>query len=282
MRPETDLTGKVAVITGAARDLGLALALSAADRGMMVALCDENDDLLAAALEQVRSKDVAATAIPSDGLDFAAFRELARRSAAELGPPWLVCNNPGVNIEATLWGIINGVQVFVPGLVERDGGHIVNIAVKEVFGGCGAASDAAIAHAIVGLSESLYRELDSKGSRVGVTLACPAPGNTNIASAYEYQGSAPPSRSYVAPQSLSAEDVAEQIFAAVAARSFWFRPDPSKVLDRSRPGRALRAGSDRAVEAAQCKPCCKTSLSLMQSSLRSARGAAISAVSADR
>ena len=225
MRRQIDLTGKVAVITGAARDVGLALALHAADRGMKVALSDENEHLLAAALEQVKAKDVEAIAVHSGVLDFAALCELARRSAAELGPPWLVCNNPGVDIEVTLWGVINGVQVFTPGMVERDGGHIVNIAAAEVFGTRGAASDAAITHAIVGLSESLYRELDSRGSQVGVTLVSPAPGNTNIAGAPEYRNSGLPSMRYAPRNYLSAEGVAEQIFAAVDARSFWSGPD---------------------------------------------------------
>jgi NAD(P)-dependent dehydrogenase (short-subunit alcohol dehydrogenase family) len=242
--PKTDLTGKVAVIIGAAHDVGLALALYAADRGMRVALADENEYLLAAALEQVKAKDVEAIAVPSDVLDLAAVRELARRSAAELGPPWLVCNNPGVSIEVTLWGVINGVQVFAPGMAERDGGHIVNIATTKVFGTRGAAPDAAIAHAIVGLSESLYRELDSMGSQVGVTLVCPAPGDTNIASASEYQNSAPPSMRYIPLNSLPPAEVAEQIFAAVAARSFWFRAHTSQLHQMSGPGRASRGRTD--------------------------------------
>jgi NAD(P)-dependent dehydrogenase (short-subunit alcohol dehydrogenase family) len=237
MPPKTDLTGKVAVITGAARDLGLALALYAADRGMKVALADGNEYLLAAALEKVKAKDVAAIAVHSDMLDFTALNELARRCAAELGPPWLVCNNPGVSIEATLWGVINGVQVFVSDMVERDGGHIVNIAATEVFGNRNAVSDAAITHAIVGLSESLYRELDLRGSRVGVTLVCPALGKTIIASAPAYQNSAPPSMRYVPPSSMPPEEVAEQIFAAVDARRFWCRPLPNEVSSPSRTSR---------------------------------------------
>ena len=248
MAPKTDLTGKVAVITGAARDLGLALALSAADRGMMVALADENEYLLAAALEQVKAKDVEAIAIPCDRLDLASFCELAQRSAAELGPPWLLYNNPGVNIEVTLWGVINGVQVFVPGMVERDGGHIVNIAAAEVFGTRGAASDVAITHAIVGLSQSLYRELDSMGSRVGVTLVGPAPGKTNIADASEYQNFTPPSMRYAPLSPLPPKEAAEQIFAAVAARHFWFCPYTSELHELAEPGWEARARAGSAAE----------------------------------
>jgi NAD(P)-dependent dehydrogenase (short-subunit alcohol dehydrogenase family) len=77
----------------------------------------------------------------------------------------------------------------------------------------GPKTDLAITHAIVGLSESLYRELDSTGSRVGVTLVCPALGKTAIASAPEYQNSVSPPMRYVPLNSLTPEEVAEQIFA---------------------------------------------------------------------
>jgi NAD(P)-dependent dehydrogenase (short-subunit alcohol dehydrogenase family) len=241
MSSRTDLTGKVAVITGAAGDLGLALALHAADRGMTVALADEDECLLAAALGSVKAKGVEAIAVYSDRLDLVTLRELARRSGAELGPPWLVCNNPGVSIEVTLWGVINGVQVFAPDMVRRDGGHIVNIAAAKVFGVRGAATDAAVTHAIVGLSESLYRELDSTGSRVGVTVVCPSLGNTNIARAPKYQSPVSSPMGYVPLSCLSPETVAEQIFAAVGTRSFWIRAPAGRRHEVSGRSRLLRA-----------------------------------------
>ncbi|HEV7445280.1 MAG TPA: hypothetical protein VGO18_21975 [Steroidobacteraceae bacterium] len=97
-------------------------------------------------------------------------------------------------------------------------------------------------HAIVGLSESLYRELDSMGSRVGVTLVCPAlgktTGKTTIVSAPEYHNSVSPSMRYVPLNSLPPEEVAEQIFAAADARSFWFRPHTSQPHEMSGSNRA--------------------------------------------
>ena len=82
----------------------------------------------------------------------------------------------------------------------------------------------------MGLSESLYRELDSMGSRVGVTLVCPELGNTNIARDPEYQNSIAPSMRYVPLNCMPPEEVAGQIFAAVNARSFWFRPHMSSRM----------------------------------------------------
>src|ERR1700730_30919 len=199
MTPRTDLKGKVAVMIGGASGIGLALASRAAEQGMKVALVDSEECLLAAALEQVKAKDVAAITVRADIADADAVRTLARRIEAELGPPWLVCNNFGLgqlgadrhlppahwkwSIGMTLWGVINGVQVFTPGMVERDAGHIVNIASTDLFGAPGAAPYVATTHAIVGLSESLYRELDAVGAQGGVTVVCPALVNTSVASA---------------------------------------------------------------------------------------------------
>jgi short-subunit dehydrogenase len=219
MKDNTDLTGRVAVITGAARGIGLALALHAAGKGMRLALADRDEHALIAAVEQVRAKNVAAIAIHGDMLVCDAVRELARRSAAELGPPWLVCNNPGVSIQMNLWGVIHGVQVFAPDMVKRGEGHIVNIATTELFGTRGAAPYVAAAHAIVGLSEELYRELDSMGSQVGVTVVCPEVVQTNITETPPYRKAGRRVMSDFM-NSLTPQAIAEEIFDAVGTRRF--------------------------------------------------------------
>src|SRR3981081_449146 len=129
------------------------------------------------------AKDVAAITVRTDIADADAVRTLARRIEAELGPPWLVCNNSGLgqlgpdrkltpahlkwSIGMNLWGVINGVQVFTPGMVERDAGHIVNIASTDLFGAPGAAPYVATTHAIVGLSTTLHRQLEEEGGPGG-------------------------------------------------------------------------------------------------------------------
>jgi NAD(P)-dependent dehydrogenase (short-subunit alcohol dehydrogenase family) len=241
------------------RGIGLALALQAADKGMKVALADVDECLLAAAVEQVKAKDVAAIAVRTGVSDPAAVRMLARRTEAELGPPWLVCNNSGVSesepvreftprnlqwvVDVNLWGVINGVQVFAPDMVKRDGGHIVNIASADMFGIPGAAAYVAATHAIMGLSESLYRELDSIGSQVGVTVVCPTLVNTNVTSANHalpgarkserpvHSGS--PTVRDASPTFLPPDELAERIFAAVAARRFWLFPQAHQLSELS-------------------------------------------------
>jgi NAD(P)-dependent dehydrogenase (short-subunit alcohol dehydrogenase family) len=231
---------------------------------MKVVIADAEECLLAAALEQVKAKDVSAITVRTDIADADAVHTLARRIEAELGPPWLVCNNSGLrelgpqrkltpahlkgSIGMNLWGVINGVQVFTPGMVERDAGHIVNIASADLFGAPGAAPYVATTHAIVGLSESLYRELDAVGSQVGVTVVCPALVNTSVTNSARDQRpshragrsaySRPPPRAREAsPSVLPAEEFAEQIFAAVTGRRFWLFPyaRPPDEVSRFRP-----------------------------------------------
>lgn len=240
-RLKADLTGKVAVITGAGSDLGVALGLHAADRGMKLALADADPGLLAAAHETVKARNVETLAVYTEQFDLAALGELARRTEEELGPPWLACNTVGSTIEANLWGVINGVQVFAPGMVMRRSGHIVNIASADISRLRGAAVDIALSCAIVGLSESLYRELDSIRSPVAVTVVCPRRINTNITSTPGDQHSIPlqaPDRGLC---SVPPEQLAEQIFAAMERREFWV---PRRSLPEMRWHSAERYGFD--------------------------------------
>jgi NAD(P)-dependent dehydrogenase (short-subunit alcohol dehydrogenase family) len=265
MRPKTDLRGKVAVMMGGASGIGLALAMRAAEQGMKVALADADECELEAALEQVKGQDVRTITVRTDIADADAVRTLARRAEAELGPPWLVCNNSGLRlpgpdreltpahlkqgIGVNLWAVINGVQVFAPAMIARDAGHIVNIACTDLFGVSGTPPYVATTHAIVGLSKSLYRELDVMGSQVGVTAVCPALVNTCVASATHDRPAArkvkraghscTPLASESQLDLPPLEELVEQVFAAVRGRRFWLFP-------QERPMRELSSG--------QCHP----------------------------
>jgi len=224
-----ELTGKVAVILGATSGIGLALALHAAARGMQVVLADADQAVIDQALQRVAAKTNRVLAIRADVTDLDAVRTLACRTEYELGLPWLVCNTSINNIESNLRSVVHGIQVFAPGLIQRRRGHPVNVVLADPGRAYCRAAYAATAHAIVGLSESLYRELDCMGSPVGVTLVCPSTSlyiRTSLASCL-----ARPERHR--PMGFPPEALAEQIFASISARNFRIVNDTPDVCTLS-------------------------------------------------
>jgi short-subunit dehydrogenase len=113
--------------------------------------------------------------------------------------------------------VVNGVQVFAPGMVSRGSGHIVNIAAEDLFGVRGPAVDIAVRDAIVGVSQSLCRELDSTGSPVGVTVVCPSLTDKTLTGI----SPGPLLALEAGLRVLPPEELAQQIFAAIDTREFW-------------------------------------------------------------
>lgn len=248
------LGGKVAVVTGAASGIGLSLALKAAEYGMHVALADIGEDKLAQARQAVEALGVKAIAVKTDVSQLADVQALHDRTAAELGEPWFVANNAGITKIALTWdhteadwkrmfdinvgGVVHGLMAFLPGLRARNSGHIVNTASAAGLLTIPAASAyVASKHAVVGLSETLFRELVATQSGVGLSVLCPALVKTNILgskpAASGGQGSAIDSS-----HALEPEEVARQVFDAVLAKRFWILTHADEmrpfILARSR------------------------------------------------
>jgi NAD(P)-dependent dehydrogenase (short-subunit alcohol dehydrogenase family) len=192
----TDVTSRTAFITGSANGIGLGIARAFAGAGAKLALVDID----AAALAQAKAELSKITEVETyllDVSDRGAFGRVAADIEAKLGPVSLVVNNAGVagvgrpahKMSYELWdwglginllGVINGVQTFLPALVERgQGGHIINTASGAglVAGGISALYDTT-KFAVVGLTESLRVELAPRG--IGTTVVCPGPVATNI------------------------------------------------------------------------------------------------------
>ncbi|MEO6300539.1 MAG: SDR family NAD(P)-dependent oxidoreductase [Paracoccaceae bacterium] len=128
--------GNTAVITGGASGIGLAAATSFAKAGMQVAIADLGADRLAAARDQIiaaGAQDV--LAIEVDVADSAALSTLADAVTSRFGGTDLLMLNAGIGPDSTiagphsvwqriiavnLWGVINGAQAFLPGMLERD------------------------------------------------------------------------------------------------------------------------------------------------------------------
>ena len=122
---------------------------------------------------------------------------LAARTLERFGAVHVVCNNAGVGgggpmwelstrdwewvLRPNLWGVIHGVRVFVPHLVEQDEGHVVNTASMAGLVSIPNLGPYNVTkHAVVTLSETLYGDLKQAGKNVGVSVLCPGFVNTRI------------------------------------------------------------------------------------------------------
>jgi NAD(P)-dependent dehydrogenase (short-subunit alcohol dehydrogenase family) len=265
-----DLKGKVAVVTGAASGLGRAMALAFADEGMHVALCDVAD--VSDTFAQVEAKGVSAVALRVDVSrqeDVERFAQLVDR---DLGGAELVCNNAGVSplaaawegslgdwqwiVGVNLWGVIHGVRSFVPRLMARGSGHVVNTAsVAGLISPPGSAAYNVTKHAVVAYSETLHHDLRERGSAVGVSVLCPAYVPTGIADSERNRpANVEPSvktketlareqmlKKAVTSGRLSADDVARAVVQAVKDERFY-------VLTHPRIKGAIRARMDDILE----------------------------------
>ncbi len=188
------LAGKVAVVTGAASGIGLALAKAFAAEQMKVVLADIEQPALLAAAGDVNGETATIVCDVSSADQVASLRD---RTIDRFGQVNVVCNNAGVGgggllAEATLrtwqwtlgvnlWGVVHGVHHFLPHLLEHGDGHIVNtgsIAGLTSFPGMGPYNVSK--HAVVTLTETLHQELVQSGSTVGATVLCPGFVATNI------------------------------------------------------------------------------------------------------
>src|SRR5262245_43175703 len=92
------LRGKVALVTGANRGIGLAIALELAREGCDLAVCARNADTLAAAAERIRALGVRVAAIPADVLQPADAQRFVEEAAGRLGGVDILINNAGKNV----------------------------------------------------------------------------------------------------------------------------------------------------------------------------------------
>lgn len=193
-----DFKGKTAVITGAASGIGLALAKRCAEEGMNVVLADIEKQVLADTEGEMKAGGVSVLAVLTDVSKAGDVKALANKALEAFGAVHLLFNNAGVGagftawntteadwewvLGANLWGVIHGVRVFVPVMLNQDTEcHIVNTAsIAGLMSGPGEASYKVTKHGVVALSETLYHELRYIGSKIVVSVFCPWFVNTRI------------------------------------------------------------------------------------------------------
>jgi NAD(P)-dependent dehydrogenase (short-subunit alcohol dehydrogenase family) len=192
-----DVQDAVAVITGGASGIGRSTALELVRRGASgVALADVNDDRLTEAKAEVEALGGRALAVHCDVASDDDVERLRDEALAAFGHVDVVMNNAGVAmlgpgeglsmeewdwiLQINLIGVIRGGRAFVPHLLERGIGHLVNTA--SIAGLYAYSWDhpayVTAKHGVVGLTESFALYLKPHG--IGVSLLCPSLVTTNI------------------------------------------------------------------------------------------------------
>ncbi|MGW6659596.1 SDR family NAD(P)-dependent oxidoreductase [Rhodococcus sp. NPDC055024] len=218
--------GRVAVVTGAAGGIGLAIVERLATAGMSVVVCDLDNGAIDTVVNSVHRVGGSALGLSVDVADPDAVEDMARAVYDEFGAVHLLCNNAGIllpdrfrpvwefpldewktSIDVNLMGVVHGLRSFVPRMIEGGApGHIVNTAsIGGLVSGAWSAPYSVAKHGLVRLTEALYAGLSEQNANIGVTALLPGLV-----------------RSKMAPSAvMSPESVADMLVDAVENRTLY-------------------------------------------------------------
>lgn len=250
-----DFQGRVAVVTGAASGIGLGTVERFLEEGMKVVLADVEQTSLDRETKRLAEAGGDVLGVRCDVRDADDVKALADRTLSHFGGVHVVFNNAGVGpagpmlettpadwrwiVDVNVLGVAYGVTTFGPILKEQGEGHIVNTASEA-----GHVSSAVLGmytatkHAVVGLTESLYRELEGTG--VGVHCLCPNLVKTQIFHSERNRddgaeltaaqtATIAPLREAITAMGITPAQVAGDIVEAMRANRFWiFTHDVTK------------------------------------------------------
>ena len=258
--------GKTAVLTGAGSGFGLECARIGAKLGMNLVLVDVQQNALDQAEAEMKAQGVQVLARQLDVANAKAMEQLAADVKARFGAPHFVFNNAGVGagglvwensvadwewvLGVNLWGVVHGVRLFTPMMLEAAKadpayrGHIVNTA---SMAGLLTPPNMGIynvsKHAVVSLTETLYQDLQLVSEQVSASVLCPYFVPTGISQSHRNRpGDLPPEKptasqligqaqsdKAVSSGKVSAADVAQKVFDAMASGQFYIYSHPQAL-----------------------------------------------------
>jgi NAD(P)-dependent dehydrogenase (short-subunit alcohol dehydrogenase family) len=264
-----ELDGRVAVVTGAASGIGLAMARALAAEGMHLVLADVEAGALAdAAATLTGAGKGAVSARVCDVSSADSVQALADAAFAEHGAVHVVCLNAGVSssgltwqqseadwawvLGVNLWGVVHGIRAFVPRMADagQDGHVVATSSMSGLAPGPGVGAYGASKAGVIALMESLHMDLVATGSRLRAHVLLPSFTRTRILESQRNRPGASGAGRSAADgtpesgldrsriQALLARgqdpaEVADCVLAAFRADRFWIVPhEPS--LERAR------------------------------------------------
>ncbi len=264
----SDFRNKTAVLTGAGSGFGLECARIGARLGMNLVLVDVQQDALDRAETEMREAGAQVLAQRVDVSSASAMDALGAAVLARFGAPHLVFNNAGVGSGGLIWettvkdwewvlgvnlmGVAHGVRVFTPMMLqaaEKDAtyrGHVVNTAsMAGLLNPPNMGVYNVSKHAVVSLTETLYQDLALVTDQISASVLCPFFVPTGISQSDRNrpqelkEADARPTRSQLIGRAMSnkavgsgrvsAADVAQMVFDAVAERRFYIYSHPKSI-----------------------------------------------------
>jgi len=184
-----NLSGRVALVTGASQGIGQACALKLASAGAAVALAARNREKLDGVAAQIAASGGKAAVFPLDVADEEQIKAVVKGAIAELGKVDILVNNAGITrdqlvmrmkradwdavIHTNLTSAYLCIQQVIPGMLKQRWGRIINV--TSVFGQMGQAGQANYAASkagLIGLTMAIAREVGSRN----ITCNAVAPG----------------------------------------------------------------------------------------------------------
>ena len=264
----TDFKGKTAVLTGAGSGFGLECARIGAKLGMNLVLADVQQDALDKTVAEMQTAGAHVLAMKVDVSKADQVEALGAATLARFGAPHVVFNNAGVGAGGLIWentlkdwewvigvnlmGVAHGVRVFTPMMLAAAKadpayqGHIVNTA---SMAGLLNAPNMGIynvsKHAVVSMSETLYQDLALVTDQISASVLCPFFVPTGISQSHRNRPSEfsaadeKPTQSQLIGQAMSdkavgsgkvtAAEVAQKVFDAIAANQFYIYSHPKAI-----------------------------------------------------
>ncbi|MBX3587529.1 MAG: SDR family oxidoreductase [Ramlibacter sp.] len=261
-----DFKGKTAVLTGAGSGFGLECARIGARLGMNLVLVDVQQDALDKAAAEMQAAGAQVLARKVDVAKAGPMEALAAAVKERFGAPHFVFNNAGVGsggliwensvadwewvLGVNVWGVVHGVRLFTPMMLEAAAqdpayrGHIVNTAsMAGLLNPPNMGVYNVSKHAVVSLTETLYQDLSLVTDQVGASVLCPFFVATGISQSHRNRPGElkadKPTKSQLIGQAMSdkavgsgkitAADVAQKVFDAIAANQFYIYSHPKAI-----------------------------------------------------